>query len=71
MTKKDAGYLIRLFNPLEEAQMATLAIPAVPIKATMYFTPFEVKTLLLRGTQLEEVLLDGNPKPEGGVVYLA
>ena len=71
MTKKDAGYLIRLFNPLEEAQMTTLEIPAVPIKATMHFTPFEVKTLLLRGTQLEEVLLDGDPKPEGGIVHLA
>jgi alpha-mannosidase len=71
MTKIDTGYLIRLFNPLEEKQIATLKIPAVPSEATMRFTPFEVKTLLLRGSQLEEVLLDGNPKPEGGVVYSA
>lgn len=65
VTRREGDDLIRLFNPLPEPQRANLTIPAMRAAATLTFTPFEIKTLLLKDGTLREVLLDGSENAAG------
>ncbi len=60
MTKRETGYLLRLYNPTDTVQHTVLTVPAAGIRETLEFSPFEIKPLLLQEGTVREVLLDGS-----------
>ncbi len=62
VTRRENGYVLRLFNPTTEPRKATLRIAAAGAQEKLEFKPFEIKPLLLRDGKLQEVLLDGSER---------